>query len=69
MDTNKIQHLQMILGIINRMASNSFALKGWTVTLVVGVYALFTEWIDEVSNSLKLSKATKTYISVVETFL
>ena len=41
MDTNKIQHLQMILGIINRMASNSFALKGWTVTLVVGVYAFW----------------------------
>ena len=30
----------MIQGIINRMASNSFMLKGWAVTLVAGVYAL-----------------------------
>lgn len=40
MDTNKIQHLQMIQNIITRMAGNSFALKGWAVTLIVGIYAL-----------------------------
>lgn len=37
---NKLNHLQMIQGIINRMASNSFALKGWAVTLVAGIFAL-----------------------------
>ena len=37
---NKLKHLEMIQGIINRMASNSFMLKGWAVTLVAGVYAL-----------------------------
>ena len=37
---NKIKHLDMIQGIINRMAKNSFALKGWAVTLVAGVFAL-----------------------------
>lgn len=36
----KFKHLEMIQGIINRMASNSFMLKGWAVTLVAGVYAL-----------------------------
>ena len=36
----KIQHLQMIQDIINRMASNSFMLKGWAVTLVAGIFAL-----------------------------
>lgn len=36
----KINHLEMIQGIINRMASNSFALKGWAVTLVAGIFAL-----------------------------
>ena len=30
----------MIQGIINRMASNSFSLKGWAVTLVAGIFAL-----------------------------
>lgn len=36
----KINHLGMIQGVINRMASNSFALKGWAVTLVVGIFVL-----------------------------
>ena len=39
MDT-KIKHLEMIQGVINRMASNSFMLKGWAVTLVAGIFAL-----------------------------
>lgn len=30
-----IRHLEMIQGVINRMARNSFLLKGWAVTLVV----------------------------------
>ena len=30
----------MIQGIINRMASNSFLLKGWSVTLISALFAL-----------------------------
>jgi len=36
----KLKHLEMIQGIINRMASNSFLLKGWSLTLVVALIAL-----------------------------
>lgn len=36
----KIRHLEMIQGIVSRMASNSFMLKGWAITLVAGVFAL-----------------------------
>lgn len=36
----KIRHLEMIQGLISRMASNSFMLKGWAITLVAGVFAL-----------------------------
>lgn len=36
----KLNHLEMIQSVINRMASNSFALKGWAVTLVAGIFAL-----------------------------
>jgi hypothetical protein len=35
----KMRHLEMIQNVIARMASNSFLLKGWTVTLVVGLLA------------------------------
>lgn len=30
----------MIQGVINRMAANSFMLKGWAVTLVAAIFAL-----------------------------
>lgn len=37
---NKLKYLDMVQGVINRMASNSFSLKGWSVTLVAGIFAL-----------------------------
>lgn len=37
---NKIKHLEMVQGVIKRMAGNSFALKGWAVTLVAGIFVL-----------------------------
>lgn len=36
----KINHLNMIQAVITRMASNSFALKGWAVTLIAGILVL-----------------------------
>jgi len=29
---NKIKHLEMLQNVIARMASNSFIIKGWSVT-------------------------------------
>ncbi len=36
----KIAHLQMIQSVITRMGSNSFLLKGWSVTLIAALFAL-----------------------------
>ncbi len=36
----KVAHLEMIQGVINRMAGNSFSLKGWSVVLVSAIFAL-----------------------------
>ncbi len=36
----KFKHLEMIQGVINRMAANSFLLKGWSVTLISALFAL-----------------------------
>lgn len=44
---NKVKHLEMIQGVINRMASNSFMLKGWAVTLVAGIMALAAKDTDK----------------------
>lgn len=41
-DENKRKHLEMIQGIINRMAGNLFYLRGWTITLVTGLFAFST---------------------------
>ena len=37
---DKRKHLELVQGVINRMAGNSFMLKGWAVTLVAGIFAL-----------------------------
>ncbi|MFB5192954.1 hypothetical protein [Alicyclobacillus fastidiosus] len=37
---SKLKHLEMIQGVINRLANNSFLLKGWGVTLAAAVVAL-----------------------------
>ena len=38
----KQAHLEMIQGVINRLSHNSFLLKGWSVILVAGMFALGT---------------------------
>jgi hypothetical protein len=37
---NKIKHIEVIQGVINRMAVNSFYIKGWCITLVAALFAL-----------------------------
>lgn len=36
----KLKHLEMLQGVINRMANNSFLLKGWSVVLISALFAL-----------------------------
>lgn len=40
---NKRKHLGFIQGVINRMAGNLFFLRGWTITLVAALFALFVK--------------------------
>ena len=42
----KIKHLEFIQATINRMAGNSFLLKGWAVTLVGALFALTFKEVD-----------------------
>ena len=35
----EIKHLELIQAVIERMGQNSFALKGWTMTLIVAICA------------------------------
>lgn len=36
----KLKHLDFIQGVINRLSTNSFLLKGWSVVLVAALFAL-----------------------------
>lgn len=40
MEPSKQAHLEMIQGVVNRLSHNSFLLKGWSVILVSGMFAL-----------------------------
>jgi len=42
----KMRHLEMVQGIITRMSTNSFMLKGWTVTLVAGIFILASKDVN-----------------------
>ena len=37
---NKLKHLELIQGVINRLSTNSFLPKGWSVVLVSALFAL-----------------------------
>lgn len=43
----KSKHLDIIQATINRLSSNSFALKGWAAALVVGIFALASKDADK----------------------
>ena len=56
---DKQKHLEFIQLVINRMASNSFILKGWNITLIVGLFAL----------TLKdLSSSSYLYLAILPAF-
>ncbi len=40
---NKRKHLEFIQNIISRMAGNLFFLRGWTITLIAALLALFSK--------------------------
>lgn len=43
----KLKHLELVQGVINRLANNSFMLKGWAVTLVAGIFVLAEKDTDK----------------------
>lgn len=37
---SKLKHLEFVQGTINRLSTNSFLLKGWSVVLIAALFAL-----------------------------
>lgn len=40
MNEHTIKHLELIQAVITRLAQNSFAYKGWSITIVAALFAL-----------------------------
>lgn len=47
MPEKKIKHIEMVEAIIERMARNSFQLKGWSMTLITLVGAISAQGSDK----------------------
>ena len=47
MAEQRIKHLEMIQSVVSRLASNSFALKGWSITVVSALLALAAKDANE----------------------
>ena len=45
----KIKHLEMIQNIIQRLSSNSFYIKGWTIALVIAEFSVTINYLFMVS--------------------
>lgn len=45
---NKIRYLEMLTSVIERMASYSFMLKGWGITIVAGMFILAEKDMDQI---------------------
>ena len=41
MSEEKLKHLEFIQNIVTRMNTNSFMIKGWTVTIVAAILAIY----------------------------
>ena len=39
----EIKHLEFIQGVITRMASNSFAMKGWMIAIISALLAIYAD--------------------------
>jgi len=44
---NKLKHLEFIQSVVNRLASGSFLIKGWAITIVAALFALFVKNINQ----------------------
>ena len=49
---NKQRHLEFIQNVISRMAQNSFLLKGWAITLIAALFAVFSSNLNKIYISI-----------------
>ena len=58
----KLKHLEFIQNIINRMARNSFLLKGWTITIVGALLAFSLKEMNGFQSLISLVALTSFWL-------
>ena len=43
----KLKHLEFVQGVVNRLSTNSFLLKGWSIILIAALFALSAKDADQ----------------------
>ncbi|MBN0372135.1 hypothetical protein JTM65_35625, partial [Pseudomonas aeruginosa] len=43
----KLKHLEFVQGVVNRLSTNSFLLKGWSIILISALFALSAKDADK----------------------
>ena len=59
---SKIKHLELIQGVINRLASDSFRMKGWCVVLVAALFILLALFILVAVPLAQLDQASALFV-------
>ena len=57
MNEQRIEHLRMIQGVVDRLARCSFMYKGWTITIIAAIFALSTKSTEPGYNLIALIPA------------
>ena len=57
MNEIKSKHIDLAQSIITRMAQNSFVIKGWMITIVVGLFVFLQN--DNYKNNFLISQIVK----------
>lgn len=66
MKESKLKHIDIVQSTISRMAQNSFAIKGWTITVLVGLFVFLQK--DNFRNNMIIYLITIIFFWVLDSY-
>ena len=66
MKESKLKHIDIVQSTISRMAQNSFAIKGWTITILVGLFVFLQN--DEFRNNIFIYLITIIFFWLLDSY-
>lgn len=66
MKESKLKHIDIIQSTISRMAQNSFTIKGWTITILVGLFVFLQK--DNFRNNMIIYLVPIIFFWILESY-